>query len=513
MRSKKLTDAFYVQKVELISSLFKNNKNKGMLPMQQEEIVKQLQKFREKIYQNFPSRRDAAIELIDALSSNKTATSVVELSLSSLHRRNYCSITRVLDEYLSTDVHVALQQKEILTHLLSSAIPPLSQRAFDLFVADCTPESRMFSPTLEDRSFVYAPNAVCGNKPVTIGHKYSIVTYMPEKSNPNTPPWVIPLACTRVDTTQNGELLGMQQVAACIKSQSAFSSQLSVSLGDTAYNNPLCLGVAKNNANQVHISRARNNRRFFYPHVVDEATEAKKRGRPKAYGDIHQLNDSSTWRAPDESLEFIQTSVKGKVLTIKIDCWNEVIMRGKKDTKLSDYPLRLLRVQVYKESGELLFKRPFWLTAAGKRRMELSLLDIFSSYRQRFDIEHFFRFGKNRLLMDKLQTPDIRHEETWWQLVMIAYTQLYLARTIANSIPNPWENYLPFFKKNETIKPPTQVQNDFERIIQMIGTPAQPPKPRKKSPGRQLGDIQTKRIRHPIVKRQKNSATDEKMVA
>ena len=51
-----------------------------------------------------------------------------------------------------------------------------------------------------------------------------------------------------------------------------------------------------------------------------------------------------------------------------------MIMRGKKDTKLSDYPLRLLRVQVYKESGELLFKRPLWLTAAGERRMELSLL-------------------------------------------------------------------------------------------------------------------------------------------
>ena len=340
----------------------------------QEGMIKQLQQFRENIYQFFPSRRDATMELIDALSSNQTATSVVELSLSSLHRRNYCSITRVLDEYLSADAAVALQQKQRLTCLLSSIIPSLSQRTFHLFVADFTPEPRVFSPTLEDRSFVYAPNPVCGNKPVTIGHKYSIVTYLPEKSDTNTPPWVIPLACTRVDTSQNGELLGMSQIATCIKSQSAFSNQLSVSLGDTAYNNPLCLGIAKNNANQVHISRARNNRKFFYPHLVDEATDTKKRGRPKAYGDIHQLNDPSTWRAPDESIEFTQTSVKGKILAIKIDCWNNMIMRGKKDTKLSDYPLRLLRVQVYKESGELLFKRPLWLTAAGERRMELSLL-------------------------------------------------------------------------------------------------------------------------------------------
>ena len=188
-------------------------------------------------------------------------------------------------------------------------------------------------------------------------------------------------------------------------------------------------------------------------------------------------------------------------------------MKGKRDCKLSDYPLRLLRVCVYKEYGELLFKRPLWLTAAGKKRLELSLPDIFNSYRQRFDIEHFFKFGKTRLLMDKIQTPDVRHEESWWQLVMIAYTQLYLARYIANSCPNPWEKYLPSFKTIDSIKQPTQVQKDFERIIRVIGTPAQPPKPRQKSPGRQLGDIQIKRLIHPVVKKRKNTALGEKMIA
>ena len=69
-------------------------------------------------------------------------------------------------------------------------------------------------------------------------------------------------------------------------------------------------------------------------------------------------------------------------------------MKGRKSIKLFDYPLRLLRVQVCKASGELLFKRPLWLTAAGRRRMELSLSDIFLSYRQRFDIEHFLGLEK-----------------------------------------------------------------------------------------------------------------------
>ena len=96
------------------------------------------------------------------------------------------------------------------------------------------------------------------------------------------------------------------------------------------------------------------------------------------------------------------------------------------------------------------------------------MLDIFSSYRQRFDIEHFFRFGKNRLLMDKIQTPDVRHEEAWWQIVMVAYAQLYLARSLANSLPNPWEKYLPSFNARGGIKQPTQVQTDSGGIGQWV---------------------------------------------
>ena len=96
------------------------------------------------------------------------------------------------------------------------------------------------------------------------------------------------------DTTQHAELVGMEQIYACIKSSSAFINQLSVSLGDTAYNNSLCLGIAKNNVNQVHVSRSRNNKKFFYPYTPYEITDIKKRGPPKAYGDIHQLNDSAT---------------------------------------------------------------------------------------------------------------------------------------------------------------------------------------------------------------------------
>ena len=39
----------------------------------------QLEQFREDVYEAFPKRRDTLMDLLDALSSNTTARSVVEL--------------------------------------------------------------------------------------------------------------------------------------------------------------------------------------------------------------------------------------------------------------------------------------------------------------------------------------------------------------------------------------------------------------------------------------------------
>jgi hypothetical protein len=278
---------------------------------------------------------------------------------------------------------------------------------------------------------------------------------------------------------------------------------LCVSVGDCAYSDPNCLSEAQKNLNQVHISRARNNRNFYYP-FEEEPAGPKKRGRPKEYGEKHQLKDEESWHEPDEQIEFQLPNKKGEIQTVHVQCWNNLIMRGNRKSNMSDHPFRLLRVQIYNASGNLVFKRPLWLIASGDRKNELGLQEIVEIYRQRFDLEHFFRFGKNRLLMDKAQTSDTNHEEVWWQLTMISYAQLYLSRHISKHVYNPWEKTLPVFKSSGQEKSPTQVQKDFERIIQEIGTPALAPKPRKNSPGRKIGELQTKRRRHSIVcKKQK----------
>jgi hypothetical protein len=90
---------------------------------------------------------------------------------------------------------------------------------------------------------------------------------------------------------------------------------------------------------------------------------------------------------------------------------------------MHEYPFTLIQVCLYNDEGEMAFRRPLWLIIVGELRHKLGLLDSYPADRQRFDIEHFFRFGKQKLLLDKIQSPESVYEETWWQLCQLAYLQ------------------------------------------------------------------------------------------
>jgi hypothetical protein len=177
-----------------------------------------------------------------------------------------------------------------------------------------------------------------------------------------------------------------------------------------------------------------------------------------------------------------------------------MLMRGQRRPQplpMPQYPFTLVCITRYDEAGKPLYKRPLWLLVMGERRAELSLLQIYQAYLSRFDLEHFFRFGKQKLLMTQFQTPEVLREEKWWLLTHIAYAQLWLARPVTLTLPRPWERYLPAIKGR--LISPTLVQRDFARIIRQLGTPAQPPKPRNIAQGRPLGLTLPKRPRLPVV--------------
>ena len=135
----------------------------------------------------------------------------------------------------------------------------------------------------------------------------------------------------------------------------------------------------------------------------------------------------------------------------------------------------------------------------GARRQDLTLLEIQQAYAQRFDLEHFFRFSKQRLLLTGFQTPETERETNWLQLVQLAYVQLYLARSLAEANRRPWERYLP--SQPAAPATPSMTQRAFAEIIRPIGTPAAAPKRRGIPPGRAKGASPGLRPRYPVVKK------------
>lgn len=432
------------------------------------------------------------MDLVDALSSNTTAKTVVELSLNPQFRRHYSAMNKAIAVKSLSDKQLA--------HLAAKTIDAPKARKFYLVGTDVTSSPRQYAETLEDRGFVYQPNSIKGNKPIAIGHQYSFVALLPERNKEKVGNWVVPLAMKRVESQENKELVGAKQITSLLDDKTLpFGEALCVEVADSAYSKPAYLSINRDKKNLVSIVRVRGTRSFSrQPNPDDTAPE---KGHPTWYGSPFCLKSPETWGEPDEVAETIFVSQRKVSYRVEIQSWQNLLMRGKKDMPMHEHPFTLVKIRWYHQNGQALFHKPLWLIVMGDRRGELSLLDIYAAYLQRYDLEHFFRFGKQKLLLDKFQTPDKNHEENWWQLAALAYLQLWAAKDLVSQLPRPWERYLPSVV-NQLITP-AATQRDMNRIIQQIGTPALAPKPRGISPGRPKGTKRVPRKRHPVLKKGK----------
>jgi len=262
--------------------------------------------------------------------------------------------------------------------------------------------------------------------------------------------------------------------------------------------------------NLVLVTRVRSNRIFYQsPPPIDESK--KKRGCPKKYGEQFDLGDAQTWHEPDETTQLQQTTHKGRILNVTIQTWHQMLMRGTREEKMYRHPFTLLRIHVTDENGNSVW-RPMWLVITGEQRQQISPTVTYQIFRQRFDVEHLHRFGKQRLLMTKYQTPEVKHEENWIRLVMLAYVELWAARKLATHLPRPWERYQDAPTETQ-IMSPSAVQRDFQRIISEIEKPGNSPKPRGISTGRVRGQTLPKRSPQPVMKSKSKLRPEQKKAA
>ncbi|MGB5631291.1 MAG: transposase [Waterburya sp.] len=363
---------------------------------------------------------------------------------------------------------------------------------------DVTPLPRPYAQTLEERTIIYQPNTVKGNKPINIGHSYSILTSLPEREETGDVPWAIPLTVERVKSDQTGKQVGSQQLKQILTNENLpWSNHLSVVVVDSDYSAKTFLAEQEQHNNLVVVTRVRSNRVFYQS---PEPTSKSSKGHPRWYGAKFDLKDEATWHSPNEVVQTDFTTSRGRLLNVRIQSWSDMLMRGSHDSPMHRHPFTLMQIQVTTNEGIRIWK-PMWLIMMGQRRSELTITEGYQAYRQRYNIEHLLRFGKQRLLLNASGTPEVEHEENWVQLSFLAYVQLWAARKLASSLPRPWERYLP--QKPEGFLTPSQVQRDMNRIITQMGTPANSPKRRGLGSGRTTGMIQTKRTRHQVIKKEK----------
>jgi hypothetical protein len=136
-----------------------------------------------------------------------------------------------------------------------------------------------------------------------------------------------------------------------------------------------------------------------------------------------------------------------------------------------------------------------WWDGPGKEEPDLDLL--WRAYIRRFDLEHTFRF----LLKQSMgwTTPRVRHPEQadrWTWLVLAAFTQLRLARPCVEDRRLPWER-----RYDSGRLTPVRVRRVVLALLPELGTPAKPPKPCGRSPGRPKGCLSGQAKRYPAIKK------------
>ena len=137
-----------------------------------------LLKLRNSFINFFPYNTDASIELVDALSSNTQADSVVQLSENLFYTSHYTSLTYAISSFYKPkdkkakdyQLQLATAKKKI-QNTLCQHIELDVERHYHLFAIDVTPNPRPYAKKVEDRGYIKHNEVVNSGKPVTIGHK------------------------------------------------------------------------------------------------------------------------------------------------------------------------------------------------------------------------------------------------------------------------------------------------------------------------------------------------------
>ncbi len=150
----------------------------------------------------------------------------------------------------------------------------------------------------------------------------------------NNVSWNLPLSCLRIPTNCNTNEFTAKQVKNLVQTEGVFGNELIVNSLDSAYCNVNYVYPVYELENLVNIIRMRSNRNVYFQYSGEQLAK----GTNKKYGNLFKLNDNKTHTEPSEQDNFTITLHSGRLCTVKMKKWDNMIISGKTAKKMHDKP-------------------------------------------------------------------------------------------------------------------------------------------------------------------------------
>ncbi len=454
--------------------------------MEPSDALHTLDAFRHSFYDCLHRRADALFELTDALLSADCVPSPVHLSLEVFHRRGWGSLYAALDR--------GRIDAEALRGLLARHPLAGSGATTPVYAVDVSVWPRCDAECSPDRGFYYHPSRHSAGQPIVAGWAYQFIARL----NFVRESWTAPVDVERVRPTEDANEVATEQVKAFLcRSPEEEERAAPLFVFDAGYD-PVKVQQGLEGWPCQILVRLRAGRRFYADPSF--AGPPSHTGRPRRHGPKMKCKDPSTW--PEPSAE--HACEDAGYGTVRVRAWAGLHPKVRAhEGRGSRGPLPIVRGTLVLVEVERLphgerrrEPRVLWLWWHGSGGVVPDLDLLWRAYARRFDLEHTFRFLKQSM---GWTTPRVRHPEQadrWTWLVLAAFTQLRLARPCVADRRLPWER-----RYDPDRLTPVRVRRVVLALLPELGTPAKPPKPCGRSPGRPKGRRSGRAERYPALKK------------
>ena len=430
-----------------------------------------LQSFRQALYACFTRAADALFDVCDALLTDPSARSFVELSQAASFQRSWPSLYEALED--------GQIDRSALLRLFATALPQQLLGTRVLLGLDTSSILRPDAVTSADRTLVYRPNLPKDATPVEAGWSFSTLVVLPDPVSS----WTYVLDNRRVPSTETADTIGVQQVRASLPLLAARCGRPILVL-DRHYSSALWV-VASADLPTDQLIRARRDR------VLYRAPGARtgKRGAPRKDGARFQGSDPTSLDSP--AGDWNGSDAQGR--PVRVSVWDGLHLRKARSVAIT--AVRIIRAQAHDTKRD---PREAWFWWLGDALP--SLAELATVYPRRFGQEHGYRFDKQDLLWATVRVRTPEQMERWTDVVAAVRNQLVLARAQAEAVRRPWEG-------RTRAATPRQVRRAMGRIIAQLGTPARRPQPRGKARGRATGAVIKRAERYAVIRKSPPKAT------